>query len=110
MAAWGDDIQADFSTKTPGRLLSVDLASKAISAVGSGEPIGNLDGLEPDGGGNWLTTDWVGGALIRLHPDGSADQLMDLNQGSADLEFVEDGKLAIIPMMMDGKVTAYRVE
>ena len=56
-----------------------------------------------------VATDWVNGALYRLHPDGKADQLMDLNKGSADLEFVENSKLAIIPMMIDGKVTAFKV-
>jgi sugar lactone lactonase YvrE len=110
VAAWGKDIQPDFSTKEPGRLLAVDLNTKEISAIGSGEPVGNLDGLEPDGAGNWIATDWVGGALYRIHPDGTSDQLMDLNQGSADLEFVEGEKLVIIPMMMDGKVTAYRID
>ena len=110
VAAWGADIQPDFSTKTPGHLLSVDLKTKAISNVGNGAPVGNLDGLEPDGAGKWIATDWVNGTLYRLHPDGKADQLMDLNKGSADLEFVENSKLAIIPMMIDGKVTAYKVE
>ena len=110
VAAWGKDIQADFSTKEPGRLLAVDLKTKEISALGSGEPVGNLDGVEPDGAGNWIVTDWVGGALFRIHPDGTADQLMDLNQGSADLEFVDAEKLVIIPMMMDGKVTAHRID
>jgi sugar lactone lactonase YvrE len=110
VAAWGADIQPDFTTKTPGHLLSVDLKSKAISDVGDGKPVGNLDGLEPDGAGNWMVTDWINGALFRLHPDGKADQLLDLNKGSADLEFVENEKLAIIPMMIDGKITAYKVQ
>ncbi|ESZ20568.1 hypothetical protein X737_11995 [Mesorhizobium sp. L48C026A00] len=35
---------------------------------------------------------------------------MDLNQGSADLEFLEEKKLAIIPMMMDGKLVATRLD
>ena len=110
VAAWGKDIQQDFSTKEPGRLLAVDLKSKEIAAVGSGEPVGNLDGLEPDGAGNWLSTDWVGGALYRIAPDGTPTQLMDLNQGSADLEYDEANKLAIIPMMMDGNVKAFRID
>ena len=52
VAAWGKDIQPDFTTKSPGRLFAVNLDSKEISVVGSGEPIGNLDGVEADGGGN----------------------------------------------------------
>ena len=110
VAAWGKDIQPDFSTKEPGRLLAVDLNTKELTAIGSGEPVGNLDGVEPDGAGNWIVTDWVAGALYRIHPDGTSDQLMDLNQGSADLEFVDTEKLVIIPMMMDGKVTAHRID
>ena len=110
VAAWGADIQPDFSTKTPGHLLEVNLASKEISPLGSGDPIGNLDGLESDGAGNWLATDWVAGALYRISSDGSSEQLLDLNQGSADLEFVQSEKLAIIPMMMDGNVVAHKVD
>ncbi|CAN7681076.1 SMP-30/gluconolactonase/LRE family protein [Phyllobacterium sp. LjRoot231] len=110
VAGWGRDIQPDFSSKTPGHLITIDLNTKAISDVGPGEPVGNLDGLEPDGAGNWLVTDWVAGTLFRIHPDGKVDQLMDLNQGSADLEFMEGEKLAIIPMMMDGKLVATRVD
>ena len=110
VAAWGKDIQPDFSTKEPGRLLAVDLKTKEISAVGSGAPVGNLDGLEPDGAGNWIASDWVAGTLYRIHPDGAADQLLDLNAGSADLEFIDGDKLVIMPMMMDGKVTAYRID
>ena len=107
IAPWGKDIQEDFSTKVLGHLIAVDLASKKISNVGSGVPVGNLDGLEPDGQGNWLVTDWVAGALYRIKADGSFEMLVDLNQGSADLEVVDNGGLAVIPMMMDNKVVAH---
>jgi sugar lactone lactonase YvrE len=110
VAAWGKNIKDDFSTETPGHLLAIDLNSKTVSSVGSGTPVGNLDGLEPDGSGGWLATDWVGGALYRIGADGAATELADLNQGSADLEYIPEEKLAIVPMMMDGKLTAYRIE
>jgi sugar lactone lactonase YvrE len=110
VVGWGRDIQPDFSSKEPGHMIAVDLKTKAISDVGPGEPVGNLDGLEPDGAGNWLVTDWVAGTLFRIRPDGKVDQLMDLDQGSADLEFMENEKLVIIPMMMDGKLIATRVD
>jgi len=110
VAGWGRDIQPDFSSKTPGHLIAIDLKTKAISDIGSGEPVGNLDGLEPDGAGNWLVTDWVAGALFRIHADGKAEQLMDLNQGSADLEFMEKERLVVIPMMMDGKLVATELD
>jgi sugar lactone lactonase YvrE len=110
VATWGPGLQADFSTEAPGRLLAVDLATKAIAPVGPGERIGNLDGLVPDGQGGWLATDWIAGALWRIAPDGSSEQLLDLDQGSADLEYLPEANLALIPMMLDGTLAAHALE
>ena len=82
VAGWGRDIQPDFSSKTPGHLITIDLKTKAITDIGPGEPVGNLDGLERDKAGNWLVTDWVAGALFRIDPNGKAEKLIDLNQGA----------------------------
>jgi len=109
VAAWGV-LTDGFATKVPGHLKSVSLSSKAISSLGNGTAVGNLDGLEADGKGSFLVTDWMSGGLYRIDPSGKADLLLDLNQGSADLEYIAAQGLAIIPMMMDGKVTAYKVE
>ena len=109
VAAWGRDLQDDFTTLEPGHLLSVDLETRAISVV-STAGVGNLDGLEPDGAGGWLVTDWVAGGLHRIAPDGAAQKLLDLAPGSADLEYLPEDKLAIIPMMLDGVVTAQRID
>ena len=110
VAAWGPGLKPDFSTESPGYLLAVDLATKAISPLGSGTGVGNLDGLEAEGDGAWLATDWMAGGLARIQPDGTSEQLLDLNQGSADLEYLPEQKLAIIPMMMDGTVVAHRLD
>jgi len=104
IAPWGKELQEDFSTKVLGHLIAVDLASKSISTVGSGEPIGNLDGLESDGEGNWLVTDWMAGALYRIEPSGKANLVMDLSQGSADLGVINSEAMVLLPMMMDNKV------
>lgn len=108
IASWGVPNE-DFSTDVPGHLKAVDYETKAITSLG-GEPIGNLDGLEPDGKGGYLVTDWFSGGLYRFDADGKAELIMDLNKGSADHEFIEGENLAVIPMMMDGTVAAYRVE
>jgi DNA-binding beta-propeller fold protein YncE len=109
VAAWGKP-KEDFSTDVPGHLKAVDYQSKEITSIGPGEPLGNLDGVEPDGQGGYLVTDWFSGGLYDISEDGKAEMLMDLNQGSADHEFVEGENLAVIPMMMDGTVTAYKVQ
>ena len=109
VAAWGK-IKEGFATETPGHLKVVDLSSKTIATLGDGTPVGNLDGIEPDGSGAYLVTDWVAGDLYRIKPSGEAELLLELNQGSADLGIIPEQQLAIIPMMNDGAVIAIRVE
>jgi sugar lactone lactonase YvrE len=110
VAPWGRDMQEDFSTLTGGHLLQVDLATKAIAPLGSGEPVGNLDGLERDGAGNWLVTDWIAGALMRIRPDGSREVLVDLDMGSADLGFAPEAGLAFVPMMLNDRLVAFAID
>jgi sugar lactone lactonase YvrE len=110
VAPWGQDLQEDFTTRVGGHLLTVDLESREIAPLGSGEPVGNLDGLEPDGAGNWIVTDWIAGRLLRIASDGGYEELLDLPMGSADLEFLPGQGIAIIPLMMDGRVVAYSLE
>jgi sugar lactone lactonase YvrE len=105
IAAWGE---GEGESATPGHLKTVDYETKAIESLGDGTPVGNLDGIEADGKGNYLVTDWVAGALFRIKPSGDAEQLLDLNQGSADLE--HRGGEVLIPMMMDGSVRAWRID
>jgi sugar lactone lactonase YvrE len=108
IATWGVRTEG-FSTSVVGHLITVSLDSRTISSFGNGTPVGNLDGLEPDGNGSYLVTDWMAGTLYRIHPSGDADLLLDLNQGSADLEYIQSKKLVLIPMMLDGKLVAYKL-
>jgi len=109
VAAWGEMNPQDFSTKVPGHLKAIDYKTKKITDLGD-DPIGNLDGLEPDGQGGYLVTDWVKGALYRIDRSGKAQMLMDLDQGSADLHYDPSAKLAIIPIMKDNAVVAYKLQ
>lgn len=110
VATWGPGIREDFTTEAPGRLLTVDLATKAIAPFGSGAGIGNLDGLEPDGAGGWIVTDWIAGGVIHVAPDGTAETLIDLAPGSADLEFLPDERVAVVPMMLDDALVSHRLD
>jgi DNA-binding beta-propeller fold protein YncE len=109
IGAWGKP-KEDFSTDVPGHLKAIDYQSKEITSIGPGNPVGNLDGVEPNGQGGYLVTDWFSGGLYDITEDGKAELLLDLKQGSADHEFVEDENLAVIPMMMDGTVNAYKIQ
>ncbi|CAK9077875.1 Uncharacterized protein SCF082_LOCUS37328 [Durusdinium trenchii] len=106
VAAWGTMNPDDFSTKVPGRLLSVDIADKTITPLGE-KPIGNLDGIEPFDAETYIVSDWVAGKVFQIDREGSAKELLSLSQGSADLGFISGTRTAIIPLMMDNKVVAY---
>lgn len=109
VASWGV-LTEGFATSQVGHMKSVSLTSGKIASLGDGSPVGNLDGLEPDGNGAYLVTDWMSGGLYRIAASGKADLLLDLNQGSADHEYIAGKRLAIIPMMMEGMVVAYEID
>jgi len=108
VGSWGK-MASDFSTKVPGHMKVVDLTTKKISDLGDPTPVGNLDGVEPDGKGGYFATDWMKGGLLHITKDGKATQLLPLKPGSADLGTGPNGVL-LIPMMKDGTVVAYKVE
>ncbi|MEP2031556.1 MAG: hypothetical protein ABJI96_22905 [Paracoccaceae bacterium] len=110
VAPWGLDLQEDFTTKTGGHLITVNVETGSVAPLGSGDPVGNLDGLEPDGNGNWIVSDWIDGAVYRIAGDGTKKKLLDLDMGSADLEYIPDQSLLIVPMMLNNTLVAYRLE
>ena len=108
VAAWGPP-GTSAKSAAPANLVQVSIADKKISDLGNGTPVGNLDGLEPIGD-DFLVTDWVAGALYRIDRKGKATQLLDLDQGSADIGYVPETGLLLIPMMMSDKLVAYKVQ
>jgi DNA-binding beta-propeller fold protein YncE len=91
-------------------LWQISLKDQALSPVGKGDPIGNLYGIELAQPGVYLVTDWADGALYRVDSKGKADMLIDLHQGSADLTYLPDKKIALIPLMLDNSLAAYRLD
>lgn len=106
VGTWGDP-EADFSTKVPGTMKAVSLEGAKVSKLGKGSPIGNLDGVEADGTGKYWVTDWSAGKLFKIDAKGVVQEILSLGQGSADLEFVAEQGLLIIPVMSQSKLVAY---
>jgi len=107
VGAWG--VMTDgFATEIPGHLKAVSYSDKSITSIGSGKPVGNLDGVETDADGDFYVTDWMAGSLLHINAAGKAEKLLDLNQGSADHEYIQAMDLLLIPMMNDNKLLAYR--
>ena len=108
VGSW-DVIIEGFRTEVPGHLKIVDLHDKSITSLGNGNPIGNLDGVESDGHGNYYVTDWMEGKLLLVQPDGNSETLLDLEPGSADHEVILDKDMLLIPMMQNDIIIAYNI-
>lgn len=98
-----------FATDVPGHLLSVSLADKTISNLGSGASVGNLDGLEILSDTEFLATDWMAGKVLKINASGTAETVFDLNQGSADLGYSAARKMIFVPMMKDSLVLGFKL-
>jgi len=107
VGSWGVMDGEGFETSTPGHLLSVSLCNREVTDVVTPEPIGNLDGVELASNGGFLVTDWMAGKLFLVDSEGQVKTLLDLDQGSADLEYNKESGLVLIPMMKNNKVVAY---
>ncbi|MGH7821660.1 MAG: hypothetical protein ACREQ9_18005, partial [Candidatus Binatia bacterium] len=85
IGAFGPGVdRTTFQTTEPGRVLRVDRVTKAISPLS--DRIGNLDGMERDGA-DLIVSDFWGGQLLRVHPDGSTELIMRVLPTAADLGF-----------------------
>ena len=105
VGCWG--VMTDgFATETPGHLKAVNYSDKSISSIGSAEAVGNLDGVEADLD-TYLVTDWMAGKLFRIDQSGQARLLLQLEQGMADHEWLEQSRLLLIPMMNNNQLLAY---
>jgi sugar lactone lactonase YvrE len=93
-----------------GGLLVVNLEDQSVSKLGSGEPIGNLDGLQLLQPGVYLVTDWAAGVLDRVDAKGRAERLIKLSKGSADLIYLSDKKTVLIPIMLNNSLVAYALD
>ncbi|MBC7950814.1 MAG: SMP-30/gluconolactonase/LRE family protein [Rhodospirillaceae bacterium] len=107
VASWGPMNGNGFDTSKPGALKAVTLSDKTIRDLTPG--FGNLDGLEPDGKGGYVVSDWMAGGVFSVSRQGKVAKLLNVKQGSADISTLPEQKLLLVPMMMDGVVAAYRL-
>ncbi len=102
VATWGSD--------GLGSMKTVSYVDKSISDLGKSKSVGNLDGLEPDGFGNYFVTDYSTGKLLLISPTGDMKTLTQQNVGAADLTYLPGKNLILIPLMNDDGLIAFSVE
>jgi hypothetical protein len=72
---------------------------------------GGIDGLESDGTGNYIISDWMG-KVQRVGPDMDPEILLNTsNKGinAADIEYIIDRNMLLVPTFSDNRVTAYEL-
>lgn len=107
VAGWG--YSEDLNPKTPGRLFKLNLKTKAKTLI-TKEPTGNLDGLEVDGQGGYIVTDWKAGKVFRISSEGKVTTLLNFDKpGVADIAYLPQQRLLVVPLMMDNVVQAYEL-
>lgn len=110
MASWGNPIAKDFSTTNPGALSALSLKNSAEEFQEEKSFSGNLDGISADNQGNLWISDWMNGDIYKVQKNGSAQKVMNLKQGAADLSFSKELNLLLIPQMNESKVMVYKVD
>ena len=80
VGGWGSQPKADFSTDVPGRLFAVDLKTKQKTPI-TANPFANIDGVESDGRGGYLVTDYLKGQILRVSASGEAQTVGDVHAG-----------------------------
>ena len=107
VGGWGKP-EADFSTTVPGRLFAIDLNTKAKTLI-TRAPFANIDGLESDGRGGYLVSDWNVGMIMQVSAKGEVREVRKFAQGTADIGFTPNGNVLLVPHMNENKVAAYDI-
>lgn len=89
-----------------GHLIAFDLKTKARTLLTT-QPVGGIDGIEPDGKGGLLVTDVIGQRLLHVSPAGDVKVLAKFSAGGADFGYLVDTRLAIVPFLFSNSVSAY---
>lgn len=93
-----------------GALKVVDIATKKVKTVAD---VGfGIDGLVLDGDGGFIVSDWRG-KTSSVSRDGKVKTLIDTSEAginSADIEYIIELDLLLVPTFMDDRVMAYHLK
>jgi outer membrane protein assembly factor BamB len=105
VGGWGKP-EADFTTKVPGHLYSLDLKTKKKTLI-TKQPLGNIDGLEQDARGGYVAGDYMAGKLYQVSGSGESRVVRQFKPGLADFSFLyAQGDILIAPHMNENTVSA----
>jgi sugar lactone lactonase YvrE len=91
-------------------VLKADLQTKELTVYI--QNTGGIDGIVPDGKGNYLISDWEGHIHL-INPNKEKVKLLDTtteNINAADIDYVISKKMLLVPTFFDNRVMAYKLE
>jgi len=89
-----------------GHLFAFDLKTKQRTQVTT-QPVGGIDGIEPDGQGGLLVTDVIGQRLLHVSKAGEVKVLAQFTAGGADFGYIGAKRIAVVPFLFGNNVSAY---
>ena len=107
IGGWGKP-KPDFTTDVPGRLFKWDLKTKKKTLI-TPEPAANIDGLESDGKGGYIATDYLAGKVLHITADGKVTTVTTFMPSTADIAFIPAENRLIVPHMNENKIVAYDI-
>lgn len=105
---WIEDGNAILASMGSSDVQSIDLNSGEMTSIA--KDIGAGDGIVPAGDG-YLVSNWHG-EVYYIHQDGEVTKLLDTKADSinaADIDFIADEKVLLVPTFFDNRVVAYKV-
>ncbi|RNC87266.1 MAG: GTP-binding protein [Winogradskyella sp.] len=107
VSSWGVVTNPEtFGTEVPGKLIEVDINTKEIKTLT--KSIGNLDGLVAVNNG-FIVSDWIDGSLLSIDKSGNSSKIKDLDAGSADFYYNLTERIILIPIMLENKLLAFKI-
>ena len=100
VAAWGRD--------NPGNFLKVNRESKQIERISS-EGIGNLDGIQQTGNGDFYISDWATGTIYQIDEEGNKSEILTSEKSAGDILLMEQENILILPMNRQNAVWWYEL-
>ena len=108
VGGWGSKPKEDFTTDVKGRLFKLNLKTKLKTTI-TPEPAANIDGLESDGSGGYIISDYLAGKIIHVSADGRMKTLTTFEPSTADIGYIPAQKRLLVPHMNQNKITAYDI-
>jgi|SRR5688572_24187868 outer membrane protein assembly factor BamB len=105
VGGWGKP-KPDFSTEVPGHLFALDLRTKQKTLI-TPKPFANIDGLELDGRGGYIVSDYLAGKILQVSATGETRELRQFMPGTADIAFTPAGNVLIVPHMNENTIASY---